>query len=284
MSEEFYEAFYRRAKEAIPEFLFEQVKAQALPLSGATARWKASVPTIFEKLALPLLQPENLGKLKNAELKSALKRIDKLFRGARRKKEDALVFQKAAAGVVKEMRDRKVGVDAKLAVLQEWISKSDEEIAEEFKQPVMKRGEVDNMGAPINPRGFNVGETFALVEEHGRWSQENANYIERGPNGYVSCGACRFFIRDEGGSAVGTCQVVQGPINWFATSDLFVSAEQEANFAFRVSENMVHEAMMDQAFGVEKAFEQGGDDNNTDPQKPKMIFHVEGFSGSGTNA
>jgi hypothetical protein len=208
---DFYEAFYRRAKEAIPEFLFNQVKAQALPLSGANARWKSSVPTIFEKLALPALQPENLGKLKKTELKSVLRRIDKLYRSARRAKEDTAMFQKAAAWVVKEMKGRNLGIDHKLAVLQEFVGKSDEEIAEDLKEEVTKRGiyaETDNTGAPINDRGFNVGETFALVQEHGRWEQEAANYKERAPSPRQVCGSCRFFIRDpenpEGGRVQST--------------------------------------------------------------------------------
>lgn len=269
----FYEAFYRRAKEAIPDFLFEQVKSQALPLSGANARWKSSVPSIFEKIALPALRPENLGKLKNAELRTALKRINKLYSSARRKKEDTDIFRKAAAWVVKEMRDRKIGVDAKFAVLQDFIGKSDEEIAEELKEEVTKNyAETDRAGAPLNPRGFNSAETLALVAEHGRWEQNDAGYVPRAKDPYMTCGACRFYVRDEEGSSTGTCQVIKGPINWFGTSDLHICAKAEAVYAFAQQENMVHEVMMDRAFGVKKSYGDIGsdDDNNTDPKKPKM--------------
>ncbi|KKL69714.1 hypothetical protein LCGC14_2112140, partial [marine sediment metagenome] len=41
------------------------------------------------------------------------------------------------------------------------------------------------------------------------------------------CGACRFYLRDPS-SEVGRCQVVDGPIPWFATSDLYISADAEA--------------------------------------------------------
>ncbi len=98
MASDFYEAFYQRAKASIPDFLFDQVKAQALPLSGANARWKNSGPSIFEKLALPELRPGKLEQLKDADLKAVIQRVDKMYKSARRAKEDTTSFRKAAEG------------------------------------------------------------------------------------------------------------------------------------------------------------------------------------------
>ena len=269
MASDFYEAFYQRAKASIPDFLFDQVKAQALPLSGANARWKNSGPSIFEKLALPELRPGKLEQLKDADLKAVIQRVDKMYKSARRAKEDTTSFRKAAAWVAQEMRDRKITINQKLAVLQPFIGKSDEEIQKNLQAEVAR-------DMPTSPRGLTAGETLEQTEEHGRQSQEQSNYVPRASVAYRTCGACRFYLRDPS-SEVGTCQVVAGPINWFGTSDLYISADDEARFIFAQAREMVHDEMMDQAMGVQKATEGGGtdDDNNTDPQKPKMVIAVK---------
>jgi uncharacterized protein YoaH (UPF0181 family) len=269
MASEFYEAFYQRAKASIPDFLFDQVKAEALPLSGANARWKNSGPSIFEKIALPELRPGKLEQLKDAELKSVIRRVDKMYKSARRTKEDTTAFRKAAAWVAQEMRDRKLTIDQKLSVLQPFIGKSDEEIEKNLQAEVAR-------DMPTSPRGMSAGETLEQTAEHGRQSQEQSNYVPRASVAYRTCGACRFFLRDPS-SEVGTCQVVQGPINWYGTSDLYISADDEARFIFAQAREMVHDEMLDQALGVQKATEGGGsnDDNNTDPQKPKMVITVK---------
>ena len=266
MASDFYEAFYQRAKASIPDFLFDQVRAEALPLSGANARWKNSGPSIFEKIALPELRPGKLQGLKDAELKSVLQRVDKMFKSAQRAKEDTQAFQKAATWVAQEMKERKLSINQKLSVLQGYVGKSDEEIEKTLQAEVAR-------DTPTSPRGMTAGETLAATEEHGRQSQEQANYVARSPNAYSTCGACRFFLRDPS-SEIGTCQVVQGPVNWYGTSDLYISAADEARFVFAQAREMVHDEMMDQAMGVHKATEGGGsnDDNNTDPQKPKVVI------------
>ncbi len=269
MASDFYEAFYQRAKASIPDFLFDQVRAEALPLSGANARWKNSGPSIFEKIALPELRPGKLQGLKDAELKSVLQRVDKMFKSAQRAKEDTTSFQKAATWVAQEMKERKLTINQKLSVLQGYVGKSDEEIEKNLQAEVAR-------DMPTSPRGMTAGETLTATEEHGRQSQEQANYVPRAPVSYRTCGACRFFLRDPS-SEVGTCQVVQGPVNWYGTSDLYISADDEARFVFAQAREMVHDEMMDQALGVQKATEGGGsnDDNNTDPQKPKMVIAVK---------
>ena len=269
MASDFYEAFYQRAKASIPDFLFDQVRAEALPLSGANARWKSSGPSIFEKIALPELRPGKLQGLKDADLKSVLQRVDKMFKSAQRAKEDTLAFQKAATWVAQEMKERKLTINQKLSVLQGYVGKSDEEISKTLQAEVAR-------DTPTSPRGLTAGETLEQTAEHGRQSQEQANYVPRSPNAYSTCGACRFYLRDPS-SEVGTCQVVAGPINWYGTSDLYISASEEARFVFAQAREMVHDEMMDQAMGVQKASDSGGsdDDNNTDPQKPKMVITVK---------
>lgn len=265
MASEFYEAFYQRAKASIPDFLFDQVKAEALPLSGANARWKNAGPSIFEKLALPELRPGKLEQMKDADLKTVIQRVDKMYKSARRAKEDTASFRKAAAWVAKEMRDRKLTINQKLEVLQPYIGKSDEEITKNLQAEVAR-------DMPTSPRGLAAGETLEQTLEHGRQSQEQANYVPRSPNAYSTCGACRFYLRDPS-SEVGTCQVVAGPINWYGTSDLYISASEEARFVFAQAREMVHDEMMDQAMGVVKSDSgDSDDDNSTDPQKPKMVI------------
>ena len=263
---DFYEAFYRKAKERMPEFQFEEVKNLALPLSGANARWKVSGPSIFEKIALPELRPGKLTDLKPAELKEVLRRVDKMFKSARRAKEDVEPFRKAASWVAQEMKERNVSVNRTLAVLQGYVGKSEEEIEKSLQAEAVR-------DAPTNERTYNVPETIALVAEHGRFSQSNAAYRERAPEPYVTCGGCRFFMRSAE-SEVGTCQAVQGDINWYATCDYYISATAEARHVFHMAREAVNEAMLDQALSVSKAYGGDGsnDDNNTDPQKPKMII------------
>ncbi len=154
-------------------------------------------------------------------------------------------------------------------MLQPFIGKSDEEIQKNLQAEVAR-------DMPTSPRGLTAGETLEQTTEHGRQSQEQSNYGPRASVAYRTCGSCRFYLRDPS-SEVGTCQVVQGPINWYGTSDLYISADDEARFIFAQAREMVHDEMMDQAMGVQKATEGGGsnDDNNTDPQKPKMVITVK---------
>ena len=186
---EFHSAFYQKAKELIPDFLFNEIKSAAIPMSGATTRWKMSGPSIFEKLAIPELKPEKLKKLAEKELKEVLQRLNKIFQTARRAKEDTTSFAKAAAWVVQEMRDRKLSVNTKLDVVTAFIGKTEEEIAKNLQ------AEVERM-FPVSDRGYNAGETLNMVAEQGeKFSQEQANYIPRSAQGYRTCGACRFFMR-----------------------------------------------------------------------------------------
>lgn len=86
---------------------------------------------------------------------------------------------------------------------------------------------------PRNERGFTVGEEFQQLEQRGaKLSQEEAGYVIPAPNGSVTCGACRFYLRNPDGSEVGLCQIVDGPIAWFATSKAYISASDEAAFVF----------------------------------------------------
>ena len=91
----------------------------------------------------------------------------------------------------------------------------------------------DGDGEPRNVRGLTVAEEFLQLEERGaKLSQEEANYVVPSPDPNVVCGACRFYLRNPDGSEVGACQVVDGPIAWFGTSDLYISASDEARAVF----------------------------------------------------
>lgn len=87
---------------------------------------------------------------------------------------------------------------------------------------------------PVNSRGWTVPETFEQMSELDRkFTQEEQNYEQPSLDSDKTCGACRFFLRQEEGP-IGSCQVVGGPIAWFGTCDLYISASAEANAAFAV--------------------------------------------------
>jgi len=260
---EFHSAFHQKAKELIPEFLYEQIKSAAIPMSGAQARWKMSGPSIFEKIAIPQLRPERLKNLKDKELKTILSRLNRIFVTAKRTKEDTSAFLKASNWVVQEMRERKLSIDTKLAVIQEYIGKTDDEVEKTLQGEIMR-------DAPMSDRGYTVEETLQMVSENGKFTLEQANYIDRAPDGHTTCSGCRFFMRSMG--EAGTCQVVDGdPIYWFAKCDLNICAKYLSEFRFRLAQELIHSELMDQALGLHKASEMGNDDDeNTDPKKPVM--------------
>lgn len=80
---------------------------------------------------------------------------------------------------------------------------------------------------PTNARGLTVSET--LLQR--KLTKDEANYIEPSPDVSLTCGTCRFYLRDEN-SGIGRCQAVEGDIAWFGTSDLYISAEDEAEVSF----------------------------------------------------
>jgi len=102
--------------------------------------------------------------------------------------------------------------------------------------------------APQNSRGWEADETIRRVEENGRkFNQDEADYVpELGQSADRErvCGNCRFYLRAETGS-VGECQVVDGPINWFGTSDLFIDAGAEARHSLRESDERRRRAALE---------------------------------------
>ncbi len=92
---------------------------------------------------------------------------------------------------------------------------------------------ISEQALPKTKTGLTIAEVFEKMKEKGeKFSQDETNYQERAPSPEVACGSCRFYLRNPDGSAIGLCQVVEGPIPWSATSDLYVSADAEARAAF----------------------------------------------------
>lgn len=267
----FYESFYQLCRDKIPGFLFNEIKSAAIPASGAAARWRGPGATIFERIAIHDLAPDKLKKVESKELKNVLRRLNKIFQTAKRAKEDTTPFSKAASLVVREMRDRKMGIDSKLAILQSFIGKSDEEIAKNYAYEAYAVP-MDNV-PPTSTRGYTTEETLQLAKENGKFSPEDAYYNPRSPHGWKVCASCRFFVRNPDSSA-GTCMAIEGTVNWFGTSDLYISAADEAAYVFSEAESAVRDELMDNAMEyLQKSGEMGtDDDNNTDPQKPKMVI------------
>ncbi len=86
---------------------------------------------------------------------------------------------------------------------------------------------------PKNELGFTVGETLTKVQEQDeKFSKENSGFVEQAASFDKACGTCRFYLRDPNGSATGQCQVVDGPINWFASSNLYISSDAESRAVF----------------------------------------------------
>ena len=86
--------------------------------------------------------------------------------------------------------------------------------------------------APTSELGFDVAQSFEKINELGRkWTPEEAGFQQKSPSADVTCGACRFYLRHPT-EAIGACQVVDGPIPWNATSKAYISAADEAEFAF----------------------------------------------------
>ncbi len=98
--------------------------------------------------------------------------------------------------------------------------------------------------APKSARGFTVGEEFDELDKRGKkLSQDESNYVIPSPDAAKACGACRFYLRNPDGSEIGLCQVVDGPIAWFATSDAYIGAAEEARFVFEHAAEEMAEAV-----------------------------------------
>ncbi len=105
---------------------------------------------------------------------------------------------------------------------------------------VVEQGMEQDMGAEVaRPRtstGLTAVEALEQVMMRGElFSQEESNYKQPGDDPEKVCGNCRFFLRDEK-AVIGKCQVVDGAIAWFGTSDLFIDAKEESVAAFAAQE------------------------------------------------
>lgn len=88
---------------------------------------------------------------------------------------------------------------------------------------------LEKQDRPTNERGWTAPATLQQVKQRGAlFTQGEAGYLEPSDDSEKTCGACRFYLRNPDGTVLGGCQVVGGPIAWFATSKLFISATEEA--------------------------------------------------------
>lgn len=92
-------------------------------------------------------------------------------------------------------------------------------------------------GFPTNEYNWTVQETFHAIQEMSRkFSPEEAKLVIPAPDSSRTCGACRFYLRDPLGGPIGRCQVVEGPIPWFANSALYIDATAEAAASFAAAD------------------------------------------------
>lgn len=91
----------------------------------------------------------------------------------------------------------------------------------------------EQVALPKNARDMTVAETLAAVKGQGRkFSKVESKFEQQAPDAEKVCGVCRFYLRAPD-ALVGRCQVVEGAIPWFSTSELFISAEDEAEASFQ---------------------------------------------------
>lgn len=140
-------------------------------------------------------------------------------------------------------------------------------------------------GPPTNDRGFSVGEEFEQMEARGRkLTQREANYIAPAPSADKTCGACRFYLRNPDGSELGLCQIVDGAIAWFGTSDAYISASDEAAFTFAQQDNQAEPALESIVEGIRPAFGSPGGKKLLAQTIVRLIpehkKYVEPFSGA----
>jgi len=89
---------------------------------------------------------------------------------------------------------------------------------------------------PKTTGGLGVQDVFAAVEDNKKkFSKKDSEYVQPATSAGVVCGSCRFFLRREG-SEIGRCEVVNGAIAWFGTSNLYISANAEAKATFAARE------------------------------------------------
>lgn len=86
--------------------------------------------------------------------------------------------------------------------------------------------------SPLNSLGLGHASTLARVGDMERkFTQQEVRYVQPSPAPYSVCGTCVFYQRGDG--ETGKCRVVEGDIHWSGTSDLYISAAQEADLSYR---------------------------------------------------
>lgn len=90
---------------------------------------------------------------------------------------------------------------------------------------------VEKRHPPTSMRGMTSAETLSLAASEGKFSKESSGFKPVSESEYGVCGVCVHFQRSDEGE-MGECRVVDGDIPWFSTSDHFISAMDESNFAF----------------------------------------------------
>jgi hypothetical protein len=90
---------------------------------------------------------------------------------------------------------------------------------------------VEKRHPPTSIREMTSAETLSLAAAEGKFSKPSSGYKPVSETEYRVCATCVHFQRADEGE-IGECRVVEGDIPWFATSDHFISAMDESNFAF----------------------------------------------------
>jgi hypothetical protein len=116
-SSSYLEAVLAAAKAHLPDWLWKQLHAAALPSAGGRARWRVDGPSALERMSLAQIEGR-VGDMTDDDLLSVWSRLHQLYADAKRRKESDSGFVAAATAVRAELqrRGRKIG-KTKLAAL-----------------------------------------------------------------------------------------------------------------------------------------------------------------------
>ena len=162
MKEEYMRRLIAEAKRYLPEWLYRQLHATALPLAGADARWAEPQLSPFEKMALAEMRPEMLRKVPDSELRIAWLRLNQWYKAAKRRRQAVEEFVNAAVWVIQEMERRgmEVSEDNELASEAAKLSK---EVLKAVTRgtPLRYFGSINPLWSKLSPL-FPEHDTFVM--------------------------------------------------------------------------------------------------------------------------
>ncbi len=132
----------------------------------------------------------------------------------------------------------------------------------------------ENMEFPVNVFGFSTSQTLSAMREIQRqYRKEESNFKSISQDPLKTCGTCRFYLRSVD-SEIGRCQVVEGDIPWFSTSDFYISANEEAVASFSHMMESAHPVKRSPKFDVLKKHKKKmTEEERSEVMNAKAVWH-----------